>query len=72
MQFAVSESVVKVLHHLYNCDILSEEFILKWYSTVPDGVDQLQEREELRKKVFLLYLVLASSYSKEVNYSKFC
>ena len=51
MSETVTDTAVKILHHLYNCDILSEEMLLKWHSNVPDGVDQLQEREKLRKQV---------------------
>lgn len=67
MNTVVSSSAVKVLHHLYNCDILSEEVLLKWHGNVPDGVDQLQEREHIRTQVapFINWLEEAEEESSE-------
>ena len=59
MESVVASSAVRILKNLYDCEILSEEMLFKWHGNIPDGVDQFQEREELRKKV---------SYSKILQF----
>ena len=44
-------SLVKVLHYLYNNDILSEEVIISWHSNVATHDEDLATRQAIRKQV---------------------
>ncbi len=46
----VATALVKMLHMLYEADILSEEAILSWHGNV-NSPDDIPERNKLRKQV---------------------
>nr|KAG5687579.1 hypothetical protein BaRGS_009976 [Batillaria attramentaria] len=47
----VSSILVKVVHHLYNRDILDEGVILKWHQTIPDMMHEVEDHKRIRKQM---------------------
>ena len=66
----VRSSLVKILHHLYNNDVLSEEVILEWHrnpkTAADDDQDDLATRQSIRKQVtsFITWLQEAEEESE--------
>ena len=46
----VMNVLAKVVHHLYNCDILDEQVITQWYYTQPESVE-VEEHQQVRRQV---------------------
>ena len=46
----------KVVHHLYNCDILDEQVIVQWYQTKPEP-GEVEEHQQVRRQVSALCCV---------------
>ena len=46
----ISTILVKILHVLYDMDVLHEQVLFKWHRTIPQAED-VPERERLRKQV---------------------
>ncbi len=67
MNQTVSSALQKMLHMLYDTDVLSEQTIIKWHSNVPQGVDDIQDRNALRKQV----VVTSSIYGGLGMYQSF-
>ena len=61
----IASSLPKILHILYNSDILEEEPILKWYNRVPES--EGEQRRALRTSVKLLILVLFNTLRPRQN-----
>ena len=43
--------VMKLLHYLYDSDVLSEDIIIQWYKQEPASKDVSQGHSDIRKQV---------------------
>ena len=43
--------VMKLIHYLYNEDVLSEDVIMQWYKQEPASKDASQGHSDIRKQV---------------------
>merc|ERR1719277_212135 len=65
---SIAGSLVKILHHFYDTEMLSEESILLWHKKQPDAnQDDSADRILLRKKIqgFITWLEEAEEDSSE-------
>ena len=46
--------VMKLIHYLYNEDVLSEDTIMQWYKQEPASKDASQGHSDIRKQVCVL------------------
>ena len=48
--------VMKLIHYLYDADILSEEVIIQWYERESVNKETSQGHKDIRKQVYIISL----------------
>ena len=63
----IKQCVVKIVHHLYEMDVLEEAAIFQWHSDTPDS-DDIQVSMEVRKQVRWCHNQIACALSDFKKY----